>query len=472
MAGRFGLRQFARSAGVLSLSSLANFIRAVVAAKVLAVTLGPSTVGVLAQILNFSALLAVIIPLGLTTGVSKMVAEAGSAQQRVNKVVIASSVISLGSGLCAAIVLAPFAGAISEALTGSAQYRVLVLFIVASLPLYNLAGVLGYVLQGLADVNRLTWANVSTGIISLVVLVPLTVAFGLRGAVGAVLITSFVQAAVFAWAVSRAYAVRAWRIAVARIERRTVMELLSYGGVVLVGSVVSWASVLIVRTLTLRVLGETANGLYQVVFGLSTQYITIFMTWMAAYVFPRIVSEAKNGKLGQLLNSGLRANLAIMVPILVVAISLREPLIRIFYSPAFESAAPLIPPQVLGDYARIVGWSFAVCLFAIGHTRSHLAVVTVQSIAWVILAGVMVPVWGLPAVPVSYSISFLAYPLLGIALVRRWVGTWPDRTSWLLTGLGLACVFGAGAPAYASVLLAPIMPATVYLLNRYELNRT
>jgi len=158
-----------------------------------------------------------------------------------------------------------------------------------------------------------------------------------------------------------------------------------------------------------------------------------------------------------------------MVPILVLVVALRDPLIRIFYSPAFITAGPLIPYQVLGDYARIIGWSFAVCLFAIGRTRSHLAVIATQSLTWLLLALVMVPVWGLTAVPISYAISFLTYPLLGIALVRHWAGAAPDRKSVLLAGLGLLCVIGSSAPFYTGLLLAPLMPAVVYLLNRHEL---
>lgn len=469
--GRFGLRRFARSAGVLSLSSVASFVRAVISAKLFAVTLGPSTVGILAQLLNFSALVSVIIPLGLTTGVAKMVADDTNGERHVNRVLLTASVLAVASACGAAIVLAPVAGPISYALTGNTRYGVLVLLIVASFPLYNLTGVIGYVLQGLADVDRLTRANVVSAILSILVLVPLTLAYGLTGAVSTVVVLSVVQAAIFVWALGRAYAARAWRFAGAQLDRHTARELLAYGGIVLLGGVVSWGSVLVVRTLTLRELGQSANGLYQVVFGLSTQYITMFMTWMAAYVFPRVVAEGRSAKLGQLLNSGLRANLAIMVPILVVSIALREPFIRIFYSSAFASAAPLIPVQVVGDYVRIVGWSFAVCLFAIGRTRSHLAVVSAQSIAWAFLVAMMLPAWGLPAVPASYAISFLVYPLLGIPLVHHWTGTWPDRRGLLLVGLGLICVAAAAAPLYTGILLAPVMPAAVYLLNRHELRR-
>ena len=467
--GRFGLRRFAQSAGVLSLNSLVSFARAVITAKLFAVTLGPSAVGILAQLLNFSAFVSVIIPLGLTTGVAKMVAEKRQAPGDVSRIVSTASILAVASALAMAILLAPVAGRISETLTGSSRYGVLVLLIVASFPLYNLAGVLSYVLQGLAEVQRLTRANIITAGLSVLLLVPLTIAYGLTGAMAAVLATSFVQAGIFSWMLLSTYAARAWKFADVRLDRGIARELLTYGGVVLVGGIVLWGSVLGVRTLTVRVLGESSNGMYQVVFGLSTQYITMFMTWMSAYVFPRVVSERSRGTLSQLLNSGLRANLAIMVPILVVVVALRDPLIRIFYSPAFIAAGPLIPFQVLGDYARVIGWSFAVCLFAIGRTRSHLAVVATQSLAWLVLAALLVPVWGLAAVPISYAMSFLAYPLLGIALVRHWSGAAPDRKSVLLAGLGLICVLGSAAPLYTGLLLAPVMPAVVYLLNRREL---
>ncbi len=58
LEGRFGLRRFAQTAGVLGISSVANFVRAVITAKLFTVTLGPSTIGVLAQLFKLSALMA------------------------------------------------------------------------------------------------------------------------------------------------------------------------------------------------------------------------------------------------------------------------------------------------------------------------------------------------------------------------------------------------------------------------------
>lgn len=469
LEGRFGLRRFLQSAGVLSITSVANFARAVIAAKLFAVTLGPSNLGILAQLMNFSAFVSVILPLGLTTGVVKMVAEGRSDHRQVTRVAVTTSSISFTSAVVGSLVLVAAATPISTALTGSSRYSLPVVLLVCSFPFYNIAAVLGYVLQGLGEIGRLTWANIITSLLAVVLLVPLTLFYGLTGAMAAVLTTSLVQVAVFGVGVWGAYAQRRWGFEHASFDKRAARQLLGYGGVSLLSAAATWGSLLVVRTLTLQSLGREANGLYQAVFGLSNQYLTVFLTWMGAYVFPRVVAEGQTPRLGSLLNSSLRANLAIMVPIFVISISLRDPLIRIFYSSSFIAAAPLIPIQVVGDYVRVVGWSFAVALFAIGYTRGHLLVIATQAVCWVALSAALIPSLGLSAVPLTYAISCLAFPLLGIALLYRWRNVAPDLHGLALTALGLVCVLGSLAPLYLGLLLAPVLPAAVYVLNRREL---
>jgi O-antigen/teichoic acid export membrane protein len=162
LPAHFGLITFLSKAGILSISTISNLVRAVITAKLLALTLGPSKVGILAQVLNFSAFLFQIIPLGLTTGVAKLVAEAPAQRSRVTAVVGTSAALAVASAATCLILLAPFSTQISQLLTGSPGYALPVLLILISLPLYNLASVLSYVLQGLADIRRLTIANVAT----------------------------------------------------------------------------------------------------------------------------------------------------------------------------------------------------------------------------------------------------------------------------------------------------------------------
>jgi O-antigen/teichoic acid export membrane protein len=422
---------------------------------------------VLAQILNFSALLFQIIPLGLTIGVAKLVAEAPDKRERVGAVLGTASAISLASAIACSLLLAPFSVRISVLLTGSPRYVLPVVLVLVSLPLYNLAGVLSYVVQGFADIRRLTIANVATAVASTAVLIPATIAFGLTGAMGAVVVASVFQAAFFGIAIWRIYVAKGWPLLSVRISRSTARALLQYGGVLMVVSIGAWGSLLLVRTAGIRTLGEFQNGIYQVVNGVSAQYMAVFTGWMAAYVLPRVVAELDRSRLQSLLNSVLRANLLIMGPGLAVTVALRELAVRLLYSPAFLAAAPILPIQVLGDYARVIGWSFGICLFAQGKMRAYLLAMLAQDVLWIVISTTTLRNFGTAAIAMGYSISSLAWPALMYPMVRQWFGVRISREGALLSALGLAAIVGAIVfPGVPGLLFAGSIPAGIYLVRR------
>lgn len=462
----FGLRAFILSAGVLSLTAVSNLIRAVITAKLLALALGPTMTGVLAQILNFSALLFQVIPLGLTTGVAKLVADSPSDRARVGAVVGTSSALSLASATACAIILAPFSSQLSQLLTGSSQYSLPVLLTLLSLPLFNLAGVLSYVLQGLADIRRLTIANVATAVASLIVLIPATIKFGLVGAIAAVTVASVIQGAFFTVAVWRAMAARSWPLSVAHFSAPIARTLMRYGGVLLVAGAAAWGSLLIVRTVGVHLLGQQQNGIYQVVNGISAQYMAVFITWMAAYVFPRVVAEKDAAHTQTMLNSVLRANLLIMGTGMVATVALRELAVRLLYSSAFLAAAPILPIQVLGDYGRVIGWSFGIALFARGRTGAYLVAMLAQDILWVAISPITMRSFGTAALAMGYSLSSIAWPALMYPMVRRWFGVRVSGEGVLLSAIGLAAIVAAILlPGLPGLAMVAALPLTVVLLR-------
>jgi O-antigen/teichoic acid export membrane protein len=422
--------------------------------------------GVLAQILNFSALLFQIIPLGLTTGVAKLIADSPSDRVKVGTVVGTSSALSLASATACLIVMAPFSAQISQVLTGSEQYALPVLLILVSLPLYNAAGALSYVLQGLADIRRLTIANIATAAGSLALLIPLTIAFGLIGATAAVAVASIVQFAFFLFAVWRAFFQRRWRLSAIRVSWTAAKPLLHYGVVLLVAGLGAWGSLLLVRTIGIHVLGPFQNGIYQVVNGISAQYMAVFIAWMSAYVFPRVVAEKDPGRTQTMLNSVHRANLLIMGSGMVATVALRELAVRLLYSPAFLAAAPILPIQVLGDYARVIGWSFGICLFARGRAGGYLIAMLAQDLLWILISPAAINAFGTPAIAMGYSLSSLAWPALMYPMVRRWFGVKIDRDGALLSIVGLGAIVGAILlPGLPGLLMAGALPLTAYLLR-------
>jgi PST family polysaccharide transporter len=445
---------------------VSNLVRAIVTAKLLAITLGPSLTGDLAQILNFSAFLFQIIPLGLTTGVAKLVAESPSDRARVGAVAGTSAVLALVSATGCALLLAPFSSQISQVLTGSPAYAFPVFLILLSLPLYNVAGVLSYVLQGLADIRSLTIANVATAAASLIVLVPATIAFKLVGATAAVTVASILQFSFFGFMVWRAFKNRGWTLSSAHFSRATSRSLLQYGGVLLVAGIGAWGSLLVVRTIGIHTLGEFQNGIYQVVNGVSAQYMAVFIVWMAAYVFPRVVREKDPERTQTMLNSVLRANLLIMGSGMVAAVALRELVVRLLYSPAFLTAAPVLPIQVLGDYGRVIGWSFGIYLFAHGRTRAYLLAMLTQDLLWMAISPMAMRTFGIAALAMGYSLSSLAWPALMYPMVRHWFGVRISGEGAVLAIIGLVAIVGAILlPLVPGLMMTAALPLAVYLLR-------
>jgi O-antigen/teichoic acid export membrane protein len=225
-----------------------------------------------------------------------------------------------------------------------------------------------------------------------------------------------------------------------------------------------------VRTIGIHTLGELQNGIYQVVNGLSGQYMAVFIAWMAAYVFPRVVGEKDRGRTQTILNATLRANLLIMGTGMVALIALRPLVVRLLYSQAFLAAAPILPIQVLGDYARVIGWSFGIVLFAHGRTRAYLLAMLTQDLLWILIAPLAMHQFGTPAIAMGYSLSSMAWPVLMYPMVRRWFGVRINGEGALLALVGLAAMTGAIVlPAIAGLVLAAALPVTVYVLRRRPL---
>jgi O-antigen/teichoic acid export membrane protein len=376
--------------------------------------------------------------------------------------------MSLISAVTAAAILAPFARGLSRVLTGTPDHAVLVLLIVTSLPFFNVSSVLGYVLQGFTDVSGLTRANVGTAAASVVCLLLATGFLGLFGAVISILITSVLQVALFIVPVLTGVRRRSGTLRLLAISWPTARSLLSYGGYVMAGGIAIWAGLLIVRTIAIHLLGNYENGLYQVAFGFSNQATTVFMTWMGAYVFPR-VAASNRGSMPGLLNSALRANLVVIVPLLVVGIALRAQLTGLFYSATFVPAAPLLSIQAFGDLLRVVGWSFGVSLFAHGFVRAHFAIVAGQSAAWVLLSLVTIPLLGLPGVATAYTLSFVIYPAVAIPCTTWWFRATPSGENIILIAASFGCLAAAAVtPSAVALLAAPLVPALVLAGRRWQ----
>ena len=109
----------------------------------------------------------------------------------------------------------------------------------------------------------------------------------------------------------------------------------------------------------------------------------------------------------------LLPHLARLLLVLTVAVGLalgllyvvRVPLLSLLFAPRLTAAAPLLAPQLLGDWAKFLSWVFQYTLLVRGRPGPYLVMQGGGVALYAGLLAVMVPHLGLPGVVDAYALD-------------------------------------------------------------------
>ncbi len=416
------MRALVRSVFLVGLSSVANIGVAVLRSKLLAVTLGPAGVGLLAQLYGVQIAVAGIVPLGLQVASLRYIALYRTEDpERLARFVSTTSRmflwLSVGATVLCLILLRPLA----LWATSSADYALILMPAVLGIPfLVQTTTWLTYVQAGL-DIRAYSRAQVVTAVLSLLVLAPLVLFWGLRGAAIHLLVV-----AVLSWAVARWSAVRSMgavmrrAVASAPFDRQAVQSMLHFGWKNLPPFILDllWLP-LIIRPEIMRACGPTQNGIYQVVFAFSVQYLAIPLVAMSAYSFPRISQLRDRDAINQEVNNATRVSVLFSAAAIMSILLTRDVAIRMLYSPHFMGAVPLFPVELVGDLFKAVVYAIQLPMIPQERFRARNLMSVVQ---YAVFAAVF---FGMPASQRlqsaiwGYAASWAVALVMMLAYLRR-----------------------------------------------------
>ena len=198
-----------------------------------------------------------------------------------------------------------------------------------------------------------------------------------------------------AWLV-RGLGLRVWRAPKTRVAAGALRGLLGFGlmgaSTLLCGRAVDYA----VRAHLLAQFGPARTDLWQAVVKLSDNYSMVFGAVAAAVFFPRLAALAPRPAE---FRAFVRATLARVAPLLAVGLALlylgRGWLLPLLFSPRLAAAAPLLLPQLLGDWAKLLSWLVLYQLLARAQTGRYIAVQAVSAAVYVGLLVLLLPRLGL-----------------------------------------------------------------------------
>ena len=374
------MRQLLRSIVLVSLSTMGITGVSILRNKLLAVMLGPGGVGLVAQILGLQMFAVGVVPLGMQTGALRYIARYRAQDPELLARFVATSArlfmwLSLaGTALCL-VFLRPITAWAME----STVYAVLVIPPLLGIPfLVQTQMWLTFVQAGL-DIKSYSRALIITSILGFIVLVPLVLVWRLKGA--SIHLFLF---AVFGYFVARWHANRAMtpelrrQIASARFDWSSTRDLSRFGLANLLPFALTLGFPFVIRAQIVHDMGLTANGIYQALFAISTQYLAVPLNAMTTYSFPRISQLTDLDEINKEVNNAIHLALLFTVVGVLGILLTRDLAIRILFSDKFMAAAVLFPVQMVGDVIKAVSFGIQLPLLPQERYRARNVMAVIQ----------------------------------------------------------------------------------------------
>lgn len=194
---------------------------------------------------------------------------------------------------------------------------------------------------------------------------------------------------------------RGWpaRVALRGLARFLLMAL----GNLLFGRAVEY----VVRAYLIGHFAPAATDLWQTVVKLSDNYTLVVVAVLNTVFYPRLAALATApaeqrryvGSVAGLLAAGLAAGLGVVY-------ALRQPLLALLFAPRLAAAAPLLAPQLLGDWARCVSWVFQYTLLVRGQALPYLAMQAGGVLLYTSLLVNILPRMGLPGMVITHATHY------------------------------------------------------------------
>lgn len=421
--------------------------------KVVAVLLGPEGVGVTSQVNTLINSLTVLLYLGLGPGVAKFLAEANAQHdtERIQRVVVTSSVTVVVVSLAGTALAASLAAPLTRLTLGDPAMRTWVLLGVLAVPLAALSSQGKVLLQGFKQVRPIAVAGVISTFVSFVTVIPLVHYLHVTGAIINIGIAWAANAGLCWWFYGRVPGRPSLRPRA--FDPEVLRDLIRYGAATLAVSSGVTLTALVIRSRIIAALGVEQNGLYQAVYALSLQYMTVVTGAMGTYSLAHLAELGRRDLIVAEVNNNLRLILLIMTPLLGGVLLLRELGLVVLYSPTFLPAAALFPLQVLGDFFQACAFALGVALIPIGRVRAHVGVNLTPMLLYLGSALVLLGPLGLQGVMTGYAIAMAVQAALILSYLVRALAFRVERHTQTLFGRSLFVLL-----ALAGISLIPPSP--------------
>lgn len=409
------LRSMAIIGGAQALRILITILRA----KLVALLLGPSGIGLLSVFNNLQQMAAMGAGLGLNTSGVREISNARGEEivlSRVRRVLFGALLVQ---GLVALLAIWLARARLSLWLLGNTDHDTEVGLVGLAVFLFLVASSQTALLQGMrriGDLGRVTvWSTLygsAGGLLAVWLL-------GQNGLIWLILLPPLASILV-AWRFTR----RLPPPTTVRMTPRQIWQawrpMVTLGVVFTLGGLATTGTLLLVRARITQDLGLEAAGQFAAAWSVTMIYVGFLLQAMGADYFPRLTEVIKDRVAANaLMNDQTQLALALGGPVLLVLVGCAPWLIRLLYSAEFDTAASILQWQTVGNVFKLAAWSLGFAFVAAARSGVFLFMQLLFNALFLPMIWFGLPVLGLETTGIAFLLAHAIHFTVLAVLVRR-----------------------------------------------------
>ena len=429
------LNKLFKKTSFLVLTSIFQFIAGILRAKLNAVYIGTTGVGVVNQLTFLTQKMASFTTLSTCEAVVKQIAENAN-EPEIDSIVKSSLksyiLLLVTFFIFSTILLLISKDYIVTKAFGSLKYMVYFFIAILTFPILLLNSIPYSILKGLKKIEIISKSRIIIIILNLLIFIPLVILFELDGAVAFVpisyLVTLLINYHFLKKSIQNYLNINLISIFKANLNISFIKELFVFSGFGLLISVYAIVSEFFCRSIVISNLGIDQLGVYSPNITWGGLFTGFLLPTFSIYLFPRFSELNSNNKINGIINDAIRLGTFYLLPLLLIGIPFRFILIKIFYSIDFIDAAIHLPFHFLGIVFYVWWYIFTQSMTPTGRIKQHSILFILFLSVNIIVAYYFVPLMGLQGWMLKHTISpivfffiylYYLYKLFGYQLNRQ-----------------------------------------------------
>ena len=437
------MKSVLRSTAILSSSSVLSIIIGLFAAKAWAILLGPSGVGFMGLLQSLLGLSAIVIGMGIGTGLVRMGASA-LAQKDLDTVAAlykAAWYLFMGFGCVALILLTVFQTPIATWMLGGTQHRAYVPLMGIALLFTIATTIQASILNAYHSVNALATIGVLNSVLGTSINL---LCVWLWHEVGIAL--GIIAAVCVNWTISRYFLFKQSTILLHLRQQVTLQQivhsakaLVRFGGPYTLSLLVGTGVQFLIPVLVLNILDEASVGFYRAAITISVTYLGFLLSAMGQDYYPRVSAVSDQpGLLSQTVNQQFRLVLLLTMPLILSMLAVSQYLIPLIYSSAFQPTVEILEWQLIGDMFKFTSWTFSFVILSSGRSGTFFFTETIAGVTNLVATWLAVHWFGLAGLGISFFVTYVIYYICTFLIVRYSYGLHLERSNILLFFVSLS----------------------------------